>query len=96
MSRNKEMERYLHGNDREDNAVLNTLYEHWIEDDPICDERIRSNYRKLGACIAKLELNQIDQIDDLVTDLCMAYSRGAFLAGLRTGVRLAAELFGGE
>ena len=75
----------------EKKMVLDTLFECWIEDDPVYGA-VRDQYRELADCIAHLELSRIDRIDDLVAALCTAYSRAGFLAGARMGVKLILEL----
>ena len=96
MSRCEKIERNIRGNDGEKSSMLNTLYQKWIEDDPVYNEDVRNINEKIEACIGHLEITQIDQIDDLVADLCVAYSRAGYLAGARAGARLILELFEDE
>lgn len=75
-------------------SILEDLYNQWIDNDPVCDDEVRGIYRELEACVSGLTVAESDRISNLIADLCVAYSRGAFLDGIRTGGRLILEILG--
>lgn len=73
-------------------SMLETLYELWINRDPVYDEEVRELYRQLEECMAGLTEVEIDRIGDIIADLCLAYSKGAFLDGAKMGGALIHEI----
>ena len=73
-------------------SVLESLYELWIDRDPVYDESVRELYRQIGERTAQTSLTENDQLSNIVADLCIAYSRGAFLDGARMAGTLMLEI----
>lgn len=72
--------------------VLESLFELWINQDPAYDEHIQQLFKKLEAWTEHLCLAEKDQLSGMVTDFCIAYSRKAFLDGVRLGGLLLQEI----
>ena len=73
-------------------SILESLYELWIDQDPVCDESVRELYRQMGKVMSQLSLEESDRLNNIIADLCVAYSRGAFLDGAKLAGALIREL----
>ena len=70
-------------------SVLEALYELWIDRDPAYDEQVKQLYEKLGEWIENMDMPEADRFTGVIAELCIAYSRRAFLDGARmTGLLL--------
>ena len=80
------------------NAMLldGTLWSHHTEVDKICKERmdgqIKEDFHSLDRILAKLSLQEYDQVWNLTCRLCSEHEKSAFLEGIRTAMRLTVEL----
>jgi len=79
-----------HGNAE---STLDLLYWHYVELNPIDNQKIRDNFAALRKQYPHLSLQEFDPICSTVSDLCIEIERLAFLEGLRLGVVLMQELY---
>ncbi len=79
-------------NHGEAESVMEFLYWHYAENNPIDDQNIRNSFAKLRQQYPHLSLEKFDPIFTTVSDLCLEHERLAFLEGLRLGVTLMTEL----
>ncbi len=77
---------------REAKSVMEFLYWHYAENNPIDNQEIRNSFAKLRRQYPHLSLEEFDPIFTTVSDLCAEHERLAFLEGLRLGVTLMTEL----
>ncbi len=77
-------------------SVMEFLYWHYAEFNPIDNRKIRNSFAKLRQQYSHLSLQEFDPIFTTVSDLCVEHERLAFLEGLRLGVTLMMELAGSE
>lgn len=73
-------------------SVLDLLYWHYAEFNPIDNQKIRDNFTNLRKQYSHLSMQEFDPIFTTVSDLCVEHERRAFLEGLRLGVVLRQEL----
>ncbi len=73
-------------------SVMEFLYWHYAENNPIDNQKIRNSFTKLRRQYPHLSLEEFDPIFTVVSDLCAEHERLAFLEGLRLGVTLMTEL----
>ncbi len=78
-------------NHGEAKSVMEFLYWHYAENNPIDDQNIRNSFAKLRQQYPHLSLEKFDPIFTTVSDLCAKHERLAFLEGLRLGVTLMME-----
>ena len=79
-------------NGNEENSILESLYELWIDQDPACDESVQQLYEELGEWTEHMSLNESDRLTGIVVDLCIAYSRKGFLDGAKTAGALILQI----
>lgn len=77
-------------------SVVEFLYWHYAENNPIDNTKIRDCFAKLRQQYPHLSLEEFDPIFTTVSDLCEEHERLAFLEGLRLGVTLIIELAKGN
>ncbi len=77
-------------------SVMEFLYWHYAEINPIDNRKIRDSFAKLRQQYPHLSLEKFDPIFTTVSDLCVEHERLAFLEGLRLGVTLMTETAEGE
>lgn len=77
-------------------SVMEFLYWHYAENNPIDNAKIRDCFTKLRQQSPHLSLEEFDPIFTTVSDLCEEHERLAFLEGLRLGVTLIIELAKGN
>ena len=73
-------------------SVMELLYWHYAENNPIDNKKIRNSFAKLRQQYSHLSMLEFDPIFTTVSDLCLEHERLAFLEGLCLGVTLMGEL----
>lgn len=73
-------------------SVLSMLYLGYRERHPMDTEEITAQFASLADVLNKLPLKEHDRVWDLACSLCAEHEKMGFLAGVRTGIFLAAEL----
>lgn len=73
-------------------SVLELLYWHYTELNPIDNQKIKDGFATLRNQFPQLSLQEFDPVFVTVSDLCVEHERLAFLEGLRLGVVLMQEL----
>ncbi len=73
-------------------SVLELLWQFYAEAHHTQDELVRKKERALEPIFQQLSLESEDMLFDLISELCFAYQRAAFLDGLRFRIRLQEEL----
>lgn len=77
-------------------SVMEFLYWHYAEFNPIDNQKIRDSFAKLRRQYPHLSLEEFDPIFTTVSDLCVEHEHLAFLEGLRLGVTLMTELLNNQ
>ncbi len=72
-------------------SVMEFLYWHYAENNPIDNKKIRNSFAKLRQQCPHRSMEEVDPIFTTVSDLCVEHERLAFLEGLRLGVTLMME-----
>lgn len=72
-------------------SVSDLLYWHYVESNPINNQKIRDSFAALRDQFPHPSMQEFDLIFITVSDLCAEYERPAFLEGLRLGVTLMQE-----
>lgn len=72
--------------------LLEFLYWHYSEDNPIDNQKIRDGFAKMRSQFPHLSLQEFDPIFTIVSGLCVECERLAFYEGLRLGAALMTEL----
>ena len=83
-------------NEHGQRTVLDSLFELWINNDPVYGERVRELYGELGEWMENMSMEESERLNGIIVDLCVAYARGAFLDGARLGGALVHEILFGE
>ncbi len=78
-----------HGNAE---SVMEFLYWHYAENNPIDSKKIRDGFAKIRQQYPHLSMQKFDPIFTTVSDLCVEHEHLAFYEGLRLGVTLMTEL----
>lgn len=79
--------------ERGQKSVLESLYELWINQDPVHnDENVRQLFGELREWTECMSFEESDRLTCIVVELCIAYSRGAFLNGARMAGTLMLEI----
>ncbi len=73
-------------------SVMEFLYWHYAENNPIDNQKIRDSFASIRQQFPHLSMEKFDPIFTTVSDLCVEHERLAFLEGLRLGVTLMTEL----
>ena len=73
-------------------SVLAFLYEAYSQVNRLDDDRIKADFNTLYQTMNGMSLREMDQILDPVCTLCRDHERAGFLAGVKVGMMLAAEL----
>ena len=77
-------------------SVLESLYELWISQDPAYDDHVRGLQDRLDEWMGKMSMAEADRLNNVIVDLCIAYSRKGFLDGARMGGLLIREILLGK
>lgn len=75
-------------------SILELLWKCYMEESQVDDGWIMKAEKAINPVFDSLSKERSDALYELVTDLCMAYQRAAFLEGIRTGFCLKEELAG--
>ena len=75
-------------------SILDFLWYSYSASNPIDDGLIKESEQKLNPVYQELSWRNSDILSNLVTDLCTAYQRAAFLEGILIGAHLSEELRG--
>lgn len=75
-----------------DDAVLNLLYEQYLEMELLDRRGIQTNLVPLNDILEKLPLRDNDEVFNLTVRLCEEHEKRGFLSGVRIGAKLMQEL----
>ena len=78
--------------DSGDFSVSELLWYCYSASNPIDDGLIKQRELALQPVFEELSNDSADKLFDLVTDLCFAYQRAAFMEGMNVGIRIQSEL----
>ncbi|MBR6766410.1 MAG: hypothetical protein IKM02_00500 [Clostridia bacterium] len=73
-------------------SITELLWRDYSETNPVDDGRIRECENAILPVFESLSVDASDSLSDLISNLCTAYQRAAFLEGIRVGVSLMTEL----
>lgn len=73
-------------------SVLEMLYYYYTVANPVDNAVIRCQLEQLNGILCHLPWAESEAVFSLVSDLCAAYERQAFLDGIQVGLRLFTEL----
>lgn len=73
-------------------AVLEVLYNALSECNAIDNIDIRNQFAQLFERLNDRSLQETDELINAVCDLCRAHEKSGFEAGIKVGIRLAAEI----
>lgn len=73
-------------------SLVEMLYRHYTEYNPIDTEEIRTGFRNLRNRLRHLPPQEFDQVLDLVCGICCEHERSAFQKGFQAGTQLSMEL----
>ena len=73
-------------------SVLESLYELWINQDTACDDNVRELFEKLREWTDHMCFEERDRLTSVVVDLCAVYARKGFLDGARMSRHLLREI----
>lgn len=73
-------------------SILEVLCDHYAENQGFDNVEIKGGFERLYEALSAMELQETDMIVDIVSNLCQAHQSRAFVAGVKTGVKLA-EIF---
>ena len=73
-------------------AVLEILYDAFSECNAIDNIDIRNQFAQLFEHLNDRSLQETDDVINAVCDLCRAHEKSGFEAGIKVGIRLAAEI----
>lgn len=75
-----------------EDSALEQLWNCYSAANPVDDGRIKAADRALSPALLSMEPQAADAVSDLVSELCLAYQRAAFLEGIQVGSCLQREL----
>lgn len=73
-------------------SMLEFLWDHYTNENPVDSTQIRSGFRELDALAETLSWEDQNQISEMVVRLCLDHERQAFTEGIFVGAKLMAEL----
>lgn len=73
-------------------SVLEMLYDSYSEQHPYDDRQIKADFAALYEVMNGMTLQEMDRILDPLCALCRDHQRSGFIAGVKIGLKLAAEL----
>lgn len=73
-------------------SLMDMLYHHYTELNPIDSEKIRTSFQKLRKSFEYMDEDKFEIVFAIVSDLCIEQERVAFLEGMHVGMRLTKEL----
>jgi hypothetical protein len=74
-------------------SLISLLYDAYFETQGPSSQAIKDGYKSLYDYIKNLPTNDKENVIDIVSTLCMEHERAAFMAGVKTRIRLLKELF---
>ena len=75
-------------------SLLEQLYWCYIESNSLDDPELRTQFQKVYSSMPELSIEMFDKIFDGISALTTRQEKLAFQAGVKIGLRLAAELLG--
>ena len=75
-------------------SVLDELYRCYSESGAASGGAVNERFELLEETVTQLPKEAADRVMEIVCGLCQEHERQAFIAGVRTGVRLNSELNG--
>lgn len=73
-------------------SLLEILYLVYIENSGVDNDEIRQNFSNLYIALTGKTMRDIDDIIDIVCDLCCDHEKNGFIEGVKVGVKLAQEV----
>ena len=73
-------------------SLLEILYLVYVENSGVDSDEIRHNFSNLYAALKNKSLREIDDIIDIVCELCWDHEKNGFLEGVKVGMKLAQEV----
>ena len=73
-------------------SLLEILYLVYIENSGVDNDEIRQNFSNLYTALTGRTIHEIDDIIDIVCDLCCDHEKNGFIEGVKVGVKLAQEV----
>ena len=73
-------------------SLIEILYLVYVENSGVDNDEIRHNFNNLYAELKGKSLREIDDIIDIVCDLCCDHEKNGFVEGVKVGVKLAQEV----
>ena len=73
-------------------SLLEILYLVYIENSGVDNDEIRHNFSNLYAALKGKTMRDIDDIIDIVCDLCCDHEKNGFIEGVKVGVKLSQEV----
>lgn len=73
-------------------SVLEMLYDSYSEQHPYDDRQTKADFAALYEVMNGRTLQEMDRILDPLCALCRDHQRSGFIAGIKIGLKLAAEL----
>ena len=80
------------GLEPECDSLLETLYLYYNASVSVEGDKVKAAEEALQPLYETLSYDATEEHFDIVSDLCIAYERAAFIAGIRAGARLISEL----
>jgi len=78
--------------DSEEESVLEVLFDHYFDSKTEDEPNIEDAYKDFCHSLLDVDPFQIDEIMSAAAVLCMEHERAAFIAGMKTRIRLMQEL----
>ena len=73
-------------------SLLEILHLVYIENSGVDNDEIRHNFSNLCIALTGKTMRDIDDIIDIVCDLCCGHEKNGFIEGVKVGVKLAQEV----
>ena len=73
-------------------SLLEILYLVYVENSGVDNDEIRQNFSNLYDALTDKTMRDIDDIIDIVCDLCCDHEKNGFIEGVKVGVKLAQEV----
>lgn len=74
-------------------SIFEDLFDAYFDNRGADDERVETAYKEFCHTLVDVDAFQIEAIMDAAAILCMEHERAAFMAGIKTRIRLLRELF---
>ena len=73
-------------------SLLEILYLVYIENSGVDNDEIRQNFGNLYTALTGRTIQEIDDIIDIVCELCRDHEKSGFVEGVKVGIRLSQEV----